>query len=166
MSERDISLNLLETARQYTLSLLDGLAEDEWYAMPGGSPSHIAWQIGHITFAQFGLAIARSFGTGPQDEGVLPDNYAELFGKGTQPSADRARYPTVAQLRAALDRVHSHVMAWLRAVPEQAFREPAAEPILHMKTRGDLVRFTALHEMLHAGQIGLIRRLLGKPPLR
>lgn len=166
MSEKEICLQLLEAARGYTRGLLDGLSDDEWFAMPDGCPSHIAWQVGHIVLAQFGLCTARSFGPSPSDEGVLPANYVELFGRGSQPVGDPARYPSPDELREKLDSVHAYVMSCLRERSEDAFAAPAAEPFLNLKTCGDVVRFASLHEMLHAGQIGLIRRLLGKPPLR
>jgi signal peptidase I len=44
--------------------------------------------------------------------------------------------------------------------------EPVDEPYAAFATKLGALLFCPAHEMLHAGQIGLLRRLLDKPPLR
>ncbi len=166
MPSKHDCLSVLIGVRRYTLELLHGLSDDDWYRMPAGCPTHIAWQVGHITYAQMAVALGRTRGLTPEDEQLLPPSYAELFGKGSTPTNERARYPAAAELRETMNRVNHHVLEQLKAEPEEFFQRPPAVAFLGMKTRGEVIRFCALHEMLHNGQIGLIRRMLGKHPLR
>jgi hypothetical protein len=39
-------------------------------------------------------------------------------------------------------------------------------PYAGYPTKLGALLFCPLHEMIHAGQIGLLRRLMGKPPIR
>ena len=166
MPSKHDCLSVLIGVRRYTLELLHGLDEDDWYRMPDGCPTHIAWQVGHITYAQLGVALVRSRGPAPGDADVLPAEYETLFGKGTTPQPDRSHYPSVESLRETMQRVNHYVLEQLKAQPEEFFQQPPAVEFLGMKTRGEVIRFCALHEMLHNGQIGLVRRMLGEPPLR
>ena len=43
-----LALQQIEFARAYTLATLVGIEEADWFAMPAGCPTHLAWQIGHL----------------------------------------------------------------------------------------------------------------------
>src|SRR5262249_35981311 len=73
-------------------------------------------------------------------------------------------YPP-AQLRAALDRVHEQVLRELPALDEAELDRPVPHPHPFAKTKLLALLWCAHHEMLHAGQIGLLRRHLGYPPV-
>lgn len=54
--------SLLESigrAREYTNYLLSGTDPDDWFRMPHEGVSHIAWQVGHLAFAEYSLALKR-----------------------------------------------------------------------------------------------------------
>jgi hypothetical protein len=54
-------------------------------------------------------------------------------------------------------------------LPRADFKELEAsvpEPYVVFPNKLGSLYFCASHEMLHAGQIGLLRRLLGKEPIR
>jgi hypothetical protein len=51
-----------------------------------------------------------------------------------------------------------------RATPEQ-LDKPLENPRPMFKTVGEMANFMALHVAMHAGQITMIRRSLGRPPL-
>jgi hypothetical protein len=94
--------SLLESiirARKSTHYLLDGTSPADWFWMPREGVSHIAWQVGHLAFAQYGLALERVRGSRPDDEGLLPTAFREKFGRGSTPVGDAAAYPTVAEIR-------------------------------------------------------------------
>src|SRR5207244_2604593 len=97
----------------YTLGLLEHTPMIDWFRQPPGGVTHIAWQIGHLTYAQYRLTLERIRGPQPQDAGMVPDSYASLFGLDSKPEADPGRYPTFDYLRATFDRVHEHVLVEL-----------------------------------------------------
>ena len=42
----DIAKRQIDSARQYLLSLLEGLSDEDWFWMPEDQTTHIAWQVG------------------------------------------------------------------------------------------------------------------------
>ena len=61
---------------------------------------------------------------------------------------------------------HEEGEAELPKLPEDQLDIPVENPHPLFSTRFGALVFCPEHECLHAGQIALIRRLLGKPPLR
>ena len=64
------------------------------------------------------------------------------------------------------DEVHRHVIEELRRLPDEGLDEPIESAHPRFKTKFEAIQFCPLHEMLHDGQIGLLRRLLGMKPIR
>jgi len=56
-------------------------------------------------------------------------------------------------------------MCEIAELPETEWDAPAVKPHPLFKTKLESLFWCAHHEMLHAGQIGLVRRLLGEAPL-
>lgn len=81
------------------------------------------------------------------------------------PSPDEASYPPLAEITATFDRVHERVLAEGPTYLEPDLDLPPLISHPKCQTRGECLEWAAAHEMLHAGQIGLLRRLLGHKPL-
>jgi hypothetical protein len=160
-----LALDQLVFARNYTLELLDQTPAAEWFRQPPAGVSHIGWQVGHLTYAQYRMALWRIRGPRPQDADLIPPAYLHLFGPESVPDADPAKYPSQADLRAVLDRVHGHALGELRGLDEGELDQPVPHPHPYAKTKLLALLWCAHHEMVHAGQIGLLRRQLGYPPL-
>ena len=161
-----LELQQLEFARAYTLATLEGFGDADWFAMPAGCPTHLAWQVGHLAMAEYGLCLFRQRGRQPVDLELMTSSFRKLFSRGSAPQADAAKYPSVAEIRATFDRVHQQVLAEAPAFTAEQLREPVEMPYAVEATRLGTLLFCSHHEMLHAGQIGLIRRLLGNAPIR
>ncbi len=82
------------------------------------------------------------------------------------PDADSNKYPSQAEIRATFDRMHEHVLRELQALQEAELDQPVVHPHPFAKTKFQAFLWCAHHEMLHAGQIGLLRRQLGYAPFR
>jgi hypothetical protein len=161
-----LAIRQIEFARGYTLSLLDGLTDDEWFRRPAEAVTHVAWQIGHLAMAEYGLCLFRIRGRRPEDLDLMSSKFRKQFSRGSQPTSETANNPTPAELRSVLDRVHQQALGELAACTEQQLSEPIDEPYAVTPTKLGALFFCSHHEMLHAGQIGLLRRLLGKAPVR
>jgi hypothetical protein len=151
-------------ARDYTLRLLDGVPEAEWFAMPGGV-SHVGWQVGHLAMAEYRTCLERVRGIRPEDEAVIPAAFLARFVRDTVPDLDPSNNPSPAELRATLDRVHARVLEELPGFAGIDLSAPLVTPHVLMKTKIDILRWCGRHELIHAGQIGLLRRQLGHKPL-
>jgi hypothetical protein len=158
------ALEQIAVARRYTTHLLDGIDPADWFRMPAGGVTHVAWQVGHLAFAQYRLALERVRGVRPDDSALLPEQYLRLFARDSVPEADPAKYPGPAEIREVFDRVHERVLRDLRGFPESDLSTPLPVPHRVAKTKGEALLWCSHHEMLHAGQIGLLRRLMGHRP--
>ena len=164
--ELKLPLQQIRSSREYTLSLIDDLQPDEWYKMPAPPISHIAWQVGHIAMAQFRLCLERLRNLQPGDWDLIPKDFLRTFAKGTVPEDNVTSYPPLNEIKSVFHRVH---VAVLKQVPEYEGSDleiPIRNPHPIFKTKKEALLFSAQHEMLHAGQIGMLRRLLGKAPIR
>ena len=162
------SKELLESigrARDYTNYLLNGTSPSDWFRMPQEGVSHIAWQVGHLAFAQYRLALARIRGKRPEDETLLTDAFMERFGPGSTPVDDPKAYPSAEEIRRIFDAVHRQALEEISTLDDAVLDEPTAAPHPRFATKGGSLTWCAEHEMMHAGQIGLLRRLLGQRPL-
>jgi|SRR5262245_22524472 len=150
-------------ARGYTVELLDTIPMSEWFTMPVGCPSHIAWQVGHLAMAEARLVAERIGGRQVVEEGILPAEYLKLFGRQSVPDPSPANHPSPAEIRAVLDRVHDVALPILRETADadlETFVPGSAHRFC--RTKADYAQWVSHHEFLHTGQIGLIRRLMGQ----
>jgi hypothetical protein len=156
----------MEFARNYLLTLLDGLTEQEWFWSPPNFPTHIAWQVGHISMAQYGLALFRQRGRAEVDSELMSSKFRKLFMRGSEPILERAVHPTPAEILRVLHRVQQQVGIELPGFDGDGLDDPVEAPHAAFATRYGALIFSSQHEMLHCGQIGMLRRLMGKPALR
>ncbi len=161
-----VAIAQIEAARSYTLTLLADITDDDWFQMPAGAPTHLAWQVGHLAMAQYGLALFRQRGRRPEDADLMSGTFRKQFSKGSTVEPDAAAYPQAEEIRATFDRVYEQAMAELPNMPPAVLDEPVDEPYFAWPTKLGALLICSHHEMLHAGQIGLLRRLLGKTPVR
>jgi hypothetical protein len=165
VSRLQLAIDQIVFARNYTIGLLHETPVVDWFRQPPGGVSHIAWQVGHLTFAEYRLALWRLRGQQPEDRNLFSEEFVKLFGPDSVPDPDPAKYPAQPEIRTAFDRVHGHVLQELRALKEAEADQPVVHDHPMAKTKLAALFWCAHHETLHAGQIGLLRRQLGHPPL-
>jgi hypothetical protein len=135
----------------------------EWFRQPPGGVSHVGWQVGHIAFSEYRPALGRIRRPQPQDDALFLSEFMRLFGANSVPQADSA-HPS-AEIRSVLDKVHEQVLRELPDLDEASLDQPVPHPHPFAKTKLLALLWCAHHEMLHAGQIGLLRRHLGYPSM-
>src|SRR4051794_913064 len=117
MADRiQILTDALTFARQYTVELLDTIPPGDWFRMPAGCPSHVAWQVGHLALAESWLVVGRACGRLGDLDGIRPAQFVPIFGRTSIPEPDPAKNPSPAEIRTAFDRVHEAALAALRDV--------------------------------------------------
>lgn len=161
-----LALQQIEFARAYTVGILAEIDEAEWFTIPPGCPTHVGWQVGHLAMAEYGLCLFRQRGRQPIDLELMSSSFRKQFSRGTTPEADADKHPPPAEIRATLDRVHAQVLKEIPTLTPEQLQEPVEPPYAVQATKLGCLLFSSHHEMLHAGQLGLLRRLLGKPPIR
>ncbi|TWT57406.1 DinB superfamily protein [Thalassoglobus neptunius] len=166
-SELEIIVEDLQKISAYTNDTLDHVDDADWFRQPADGINHIAWQVGHIAIAQYGLCLKRVRGFSSDDDQLFPvSEYAKLFGKGSQPNPDPEVYPAPEAIRKSLKAIQQQVIEETSQLSQETLDE-AIDPVHPMfSTKGEALRFAPKHEMLHVGQIAMLRRLFGHESLR
>ena len=160
------ALRQIDFARQYSSKLIADVDDRDWFCIPNGNVSHVAWQVGHLTMAEYMLTLFRLRGKQDGDANLISKSFIRTFLKGTTPTPDASAYPSPAEIRATFERVHKQVLDELSDYSLADLDEPVVEPFAVYPNRLGSLLFCAAHEMLHAGQIGVLRRQLGNEPRR
>ena len=152
--------------RRYTLLSLEGLNDEDWFWTPDTYTTHIAWQVGHIAISHYGLTLFRQRGRDLEvDSELMSGRFRKMFMKGTTPKPHSDEHPDPREIMEVLDRVLARTMVELPSF-EGHLDEPVEAPQAAFATKFGSLLFAPDHEMLHAGQIGMLRRMMGKEPLR
>ncbi|HEX7010907.1 MAG TPA: DinB family protein [Phycisphaeraceae bacterium] len=162
MDELEFARQQIIATRRYTQKLLDITPADRWFSFPEPVHTHIAWQVGHLAMAQFRLCIYYVRPVLAEDQAVISDAFMSHFRAGTRPVADPAAYPPLDEILRTFNAIHEHILGnWWRYAEMDMHEHANCHPHRVVTTRLDALTWAARHEMLHTGQIGLLRRLLG-----
>lgn len=166
LRSRDQVLEQMSWIRLYTRQLVDSLPETLWFVCPEGMATHLAWQVGHLAVSQYGLMLFRQRGRQPGDLDIMPGWLRKQYGRGTTPAGSAEGQPSPGELLERLTTIHSQALSEVAQLPADVFREPTGMPFTAYPTKLGALMFCPLHESIHAGQIGLLRRQHGLDPLR
>ena len=160
------AIGQIRFARTYTLELLEATPREHWYTIPSGLPTNIAWQVGHLAVSQYGLLMFRIRGREPEDLDLIPGRFRKAYGRGSTPNEDPSVQPSPSELLQRLDRVYQQGLGEIESLSSQVLLEPVEMPYAAFPIKLGAILFCPLHEQIHCGQIGLLRRALGLEPVR
>ena len=167
MKDSERLANELQGTREWTLKLLADIVDDDWGFQPGAGLAHPLWIAGHLAVSQHTLVFVRCLG-----RSILVDSFSRHFPIGGPiPSAKEYGYPSVDNVLATMHDVHEQTIEAVRTMTDAVLDQPAyaadgksSHP--HYKDKRGAVAHCNRHEAFHAGQLALIRRLLGRSFLR
>ena len=166
LAMRDAVMGQVEFARNYTQELLENTPEELWPIVPTGASSHIAWQVGHLAVSQYGLMLFRQRGRAEGDLELMPGWLRKRFGRGSLPPRELSEVPSRASLLECLSKIHAASMTALPGFTAEQLMEPIEMPYAVHPIKLGALLFCPLHESIHIGQIGMLRRLHGLSPIR
>jgi hypothetical protein len=166
LSMRDGMLGQMEFARRYTLDLLREVPDALWGVNPPGIPTNFGWQVGHIAMAQYGLMLFRQRGRAEGDLELMPGSTRKRYARGSTPEVHPTQVQPRQELLELLDRIHGQAMAYVAKMPAETLAEPTDMPYAGFPIKLGALLFCPMHESIHAGQIGLLRRAFGLAPVR
>lgn len=154
-------LTSLRFARHMTLAFLDSIPEVHWLHAPVDGGNHAAWIAGHVAWEDDDCLRRLVKGRGRK----LPQAWHDAFATGTRPGADRSAYPSDPGLRAALTTYREELIDFFKDSADR-LTDPLPEG-LHgfAKDLAALMPAIACHEMIHAGQLTVIRKRLNLAPV-
>ena len=97
---------------------------------------------------------------------LIPGKFRKAFSRGSDPASDAAAQMSAEELSERLAQVHQRSIAGLQGVAPEVLLEAVEMPYAAYPIKLGAIMFCPLHEHIHAGQIGLTRRLLGLPSVR
>ncbi len=168
LAGRDQAIAQMRWMRSYSLQLIETIPHELWYKLTPGLPSHVAWQVGHMAVAQYGLMLFRQRGRVESDMELMPGWLRKNFGRGSQPSTDPddPKNPTPASLLERFHAIHAEACDLAATLEVATLTEPIDMPYAAYPTKLGALVFCPMHEAIHAGQIGVLRRALGLAPVR
>jgi uncharacterized damage-inducible protein DinB len=148
--------NLLELNTRLFLSCLEGIDEDAAQRRPGGNVNHMAFVALHVADARWFLS--RQLGCD------VPNPFAAF------PELEQARgiddiveYPPLGTIRGAWEGIGSVLANRLSTVSlEELGAKPTHEFPIGDPTVLGMITFLVGHECHHIGQLGLLRKHLGR----
>ena len=93
-------------------------------------------------------------------------SFTTTLAKRTDPASSSASHFGADDLLQRLDEVHARAIRGLEGIDPSVLLEPVEMPYAAYPIKLGAILFCPMHEQIHAGQIGLIRRLLGLPSVR
>jgi len=157
----------LDGTREWTKKLIADLKGSDWIFQPAPGMSHALWLCGHLACSQNLLVHVRVWG----GKGILDESFTKHFPiGGPVKSASEHQYPAVETVLKTMDDVHHKTLDAVRKAGDALLAEPCfggdGKPHPHYRDKAGAVAHCNRHEAFHAGQIAVIRRLLGKSFLR
>ena len=139
-------------------NVLDGITDAEANERARDTVNHLTWLAGHLTSTRFGMG--KIAGLEEQDP------WSDLFSHGHSIS-DEADYPSIEAIKAKWDAISGAISASLAHLPDAVLSSPApAKTPIDDGTLGGMLTFLMHHEAYHIGQMGLLRKYLGKEAMK
>jgi hypothetical protein len=162
----DAVIDRMRRTREYTRQYLPDLTPEDWFWSPPSYTTHIAWQVAHIAVSQYNLCLRRLRGRTAEDDSLVSEDFVNSFKIGSQPIAGSKANPPLAEIQRVFDAVHHQILTELPLVDDAELDAPSEPPHPRFKTKLGGIDYASQHELVHAGQIAMLRRLMGKAPLR
>jgi uncharacterized damage-inducible protein DinB len=151
--------NLFHVSHYAITANLEGFThEDSLRTAPGGG-NCANWILGHIVASRNGVLQILN------EESALHGAVAERYKRGSQPIAHGQDAAHLETLVRALQDSQRRILAALARATDLDLAKPAAAPAIPSgdPSVGGQLSFLHFHESYHSGQLGLLRRILGRP---
>jgi hypothetical protein len=141
-------------------SYLSDLSDADLILRPVPAAHHAAWQIGHLILSESQMIN----GVRPSSAPALPPEFAARHDKGSGKVDDSTQFYTKTQYITFMNNVREATLGLLSQLSEEELSKPGPEAMRNYAPKvGSVFLSIANHELMHSGQIAVIRRALGKP---
>ncbi len=160
MDTKDVIRRSFGRSQMVTTTLLGDLSDADIMQRPVENANHIAWQLAHLIGALHYFGETLKPGSMP----ALPEGLAQQYSKETAGSDDPAAFLSKDQYTGLLDQQREAMLQVVDELDESAFLADSPDELKSFAPQIiDLIGLAAEHEMMHSGQISMLRRKLGKP---
>jgi uncharacterized damage-inducible protein DinB len=160
MGPRDLLKSLVKSNDGMMNTYLGDLSDADLLVRPAPGANHIAWQLGHLINAEQSLAKYLPGATGIE----LPPGWGEKYSSEASRSDATTGYLTKTQYLELYKKSRDNLVKTIDRFSDQDLDKPTEGRLSQMfPTVGELLMLVANHPLMHAGQIVVVRRKLGKP---
>ena len=163
MSSRELETGIesLSLARRMTLRFLDGIPDDQWFHIPVPEGNHATWVAGHISWEDNDLLKSLIEDRGSK----LPQRWHNCFAQHSKPTPNSDDYPDIAEIRTNLATYRAEFISFFTASADRLADPLPEEWHTFAKDLAAMMHAVACHEMLHVGQLTVIRKSLKLEPV-
>lgn len=165
MTSKDVLLHTLRLSRDLIAATVSDLSATDLLFRPPSGGNCAGFILGHLVWVER-QALTRS---GAADLPPMDPQEFDAFAQGQTPPGDVETYGDPMQFAARFAELRALTMKHVRGLAVETLVSPASPqrqaPFPMFGTVGEMFNFIGMHTMLHAGQITMIRRALGRPPL-
>lgn len=146
------------------MNALEGISDEESNTRINQKMNHIKYLAGHLVNASYGMGVAV--------EKKLERKWDEHFaGLGKTKAQDQYPYPTIEEIKAEWKHIQPIIREGFAQMNEPTLNKEMPGSSLSQTgifdgSVGDYLAFMNAHQMYHIGQIGILRRGLGKAPMK
>ncbi|MCB0335705.1 MAG: DinB family protein [Bdellovibrionales bacterium] len=160
MELKDQLKHALQMSGHVMKTYLEDISDDELMLRPAEGSNHPKWQLGHLIVAEnFFLAAL-----GVEKAVELPADFAEKHDKTKDKNDSAADFFSKEVYQDLFQKTRMATLAALEAFDVARFGESSPDSIKMLApTLGNLFGLCSDHTLMHAGQIAVLRRKLGKP---
>lgn len=160
----DIVKEQIEASHRKVIGLAKGVDYGNWYNIPDGIGTNVAWQLGHLIISKpFQLVIA-PIERSKEIYDIIPfRDYLKRYGMGTSPNVKVEGSPEPDVLLSDFDKIHQYSLKRLDGFDQSTLYEPTVVPHPIAKTKYECLMWSFQHEIWHCGQLSILRRALGNP---
>jgi uncharacterized damage-inducible protein DinB len=159
MKAHDAIVQMLDTARFVTTTYLSDLSDEELLVRPVPGAHHIAWQLGHLLHSECSMIEGVQTGTAPQ----LPPGFAKYHSKEAASDDVPEHFLSKGEYLILMTRVREVTRSLLMQFSEDQLDIPGPEAMRsYAPTIGAVFLMIGSHEIMHSGQLAVVRRKLGK----
>ena len=160
MTRTDAIVQVLTSNKALAHRYFGGLQPADYHHQPLPGVNSAAWILGHLTLTE-----RRVTGLLGGELPDLPAGFDEAFAVTGKPAGDQHELPDGAGLLDHFYATRDRLISAVRGTPDAKLDEPTPKPSPVYTTIGDLAAFMAQHAAMHLGQVTVIRRSLGYPPV-
>ena len=150
----------LDTAHNILCGYLEDLSEEETGMRPVPEANHITWQLGHLIASENKAMEGIKPGISPK----LPEGFAECYKSDNCGLDDPSKFHTKETLVGLMNGQREATVKILNELSDSDLDQPGPESMRSFApTVGDALLMQSTHQLMHAGQVAVLRRKLNKP---
>jgi uncharacterized damage-inducible protein DinB len=162
MTQIELAADLAQRSQGMLMMTLADFSDADFFVRPCPGANHAAWQLGHLAASEASIIN----GVKPGANTTVSEEFASKFKKENSTKDDVAFFPSKAAILEQLAKTRAATIAFIKTLTPADLDKPGPERMQKMcPTVGHLINLVGNHDMMHMGQLQVIRRKLGKPVL-